>query len=424
MTSRIQIRLALTLLAVMAGSWALSTGISNYFTYLQIKSVRQTMLNNPQIYTNPFPEPKFGVREFIFGSLRDSLLGMRPPGRPSRPNGPPPPEEGLPNTLPPRPPDDRSPSMVNEAAVLRALLLIVLAVGVSGWLSRKVTRPLNDLANAADAYRSGDFTKRVSVGGDDEFAAVAGAMNQMATDVSASIEDMRRDAEKRRQFLADAAHELRSPVSTIKMMAGALQDGTADSPERKGRAIASIARTSDRLHRLVNDLMDLARLDLNELPLKPARINIGDIAREIIESCQQQAETAHLALRLDIPTGPVTATADPDRLSQVLDNILNNAISHAEGASEAVISVKECRSEDSKTVEISICDNGNGIAEDHLDRVFDSFYRADAARSPEDDHSGLGLRISRGMVEAMGGTLTLTSCANIGTTVIITLPTG
>jgi len=200
-------------------------------------------------------------------------------------------------------------------------------------------------------------------------------------------------------------------------MAGALQDGVADEPGRRERAVSALVSTSERLLRLVQDLMELAKLDLDELPLNTREVDLRELVSSAVQSFEAEATAAGIVLRPLDPTPPVKITIDPDRIVQVLDNILGNAISYAGEGAEVTISL-----EDGDPVRISIRDTGRGISSEYLPYVFDSFYRADAARTPGECHSGLGLSIARRLVEAHGGTLTVSSAEGKGTLVTILLP--
>ena len=296
-------------------------------------------------------------------------------------------------------------------------IAVLLAILAGAWLSAGFTRKLRHLSKGAGAFNEGRFDYRIADLGDDEFAQVGATMNSMAGRVAEQVGRLEEDAKRRRQFLADVAHELRSPVATLRTMAGALQDGVANDSQRRDRAIGSLVRTSDRLLRLVTDLLELARLDLHELPVHPQPADLRELAATSIELHAASAAQAGITLGHIEDGEPVMAYADPSRVSQVLDNLLDNAISHAGTGAQAQITI-----EDSDALRIIVSDNGRGIAAAHLPYIFDSFYRADKARTLDRGHSGLGLRISRALIEAQGGTLTLTSREGAGVTVIITLP--
>jgi two-component system, OmpR family, sensor histidine kinase BaeS len=411
--SSVRVNLAFTILLTIILSWILSSGIANYLNYLNARSFRQQMLKRPDIYPMPIPEPKFGVLEFLTGRPPfPREPGFRPP--PSMGPRPERPPMGAPGEGPHRP----SPaSFEMRSLLLRLIVALGLAALAAAWLGRKFTRPLTQLAQGAEAFHKGDFAHRIPTSGKNEFAAVATTMNEMARRVSDHIGSLEEDAERRRRFLADIAHELRSPVTTMRTMAGALQDGVAEEPERRERAMSALVRTSERLLRLVQDLMDLAKLDLHELPLNFRQVDLRELVSSAIQSHEAEAAATGIILHPLQTTSPVQVTVDPDRVTQAIDNILENAISYSGDGAEVSVSM-----ENGDPVLIAIRDTGKGIRPEDLPYIFDSFYRADAARTPSERHSGLGLNIARRLVEAHGGTLALSSEENKGTVVEISIP--
>ncbi|MHB0938395.1 MAG: sensor histidine kinase [Armatimonadota bacterium] len=299
------------------------------------------------------------------------------------------------------------------AFLFRFAIAVLLALAAGAWLSRRFTRPLDALADGAKAFHDGKLDHRISLEGDDEFTRVAASMNQMAGQVAAQLAELEADAHRRRQLLADVAHDLRSPIAAMKTTAEAMRDGLANTPERRELALASMVDTADRLQRLVTDLLDLARLDLHELPLHRQFVDLRALAAEVVHSRLLDAEQAGIILRPMPPGEPLPVDADPDRLAQVLDNLLDNAVSHAGQGAEVTVTLQE------NPFTITVADTGRGIAAEHLAFLFDPFYRADPARTPGTHHSGLGLRIARGIVEAHGGTLELESKEGEGTRVQI-----
>ncbi|NLN75176.1 MAG: HAMP domain-containing histidine kinase [Armatimonadetes bacterium] len=415
---KVSVRTSLTtaiLLTVML-SWIISSGVANYFNYVSLRAFRQEMMRRPDANLRPIPEPRFGVIEFLTG---------RPPlMREAREPGPPPPSG--PGPQPGRNPMDgpggQSPRPSPASLELRSLLLrmgvaLGLAALAGSWLGRRFTKPLTQLAKGADAFQAGNFDYRIPAKGNNEFAAVAIAMNEMGRQVSEQISRLENDAHRRRQFLADVAHELRSPVTTMETMAGALKDGLAEDPQRRDFAVSALVDTSQRLRRLVQDLMELARFDLAQLPLNLAEVDLRELVSMAIQSHEVEAAAAGVVLHpLDF-TQPVMAVADPDRIVQVLNNILENAISYAGEGAEVNVTL-----EDGDQALISIADTGKGISAEEVPFLTDPFYRADSARSPNDSHSGLGLSIANKLVEAHGGKLTISAREGVGTVVTIIIP--
>jgi len=330
----------------------------------------------------------------------------RPGGPQGRPDGGPGPRRQR------RPPPLLSPFFFMDLGIG-----IVVALVAGLWLSRRFTRPLAMLAKGAGALGAGDFSHKVPVAGDDEFGRVAASMNRMAERIGAQIEELQADSRRRQQLLADVAHELRSPVATLKTMAEALRDGIAAGPERSERATRAIVESAARMERLMNDLMDLARLDLDEFPLHPAPVDLRFAAVDCVRRHGQAAESAGIHLHPVAEGTSAMVSADPHRLAQVLDNLLDNAISHAGSGAEVWVAV-----EPGDPVTVSVTDTGRGIPAEQLPYLFDAFYRGDAARTPGGRHSGLGLRIARALAQAHGGDLRVDSTEGLGTRATLTLP--
>ncbi|MCE5323009.1 HAMP domain-containing histidine kinase [bacterium] len=414
---RVNVRVSLTMaiLLTIVLSWVISAGITNYSNYLNIRSFQQEMVKHPELYPRPMPEPKFGWMEFLSG---------RTPFPPRHERHLPPNPKIMDNFKPPterepirKPPRDSFIPFDLKWSFIRLGVALGLAVLAGAWLGRRFTRPLSQLTKGAEAFQSGDFNYRISVSGKSEFSEVAESMNDMARQVSDQINRLEKDAERRRQFLADIAHEFRSPVTTMRTMAGALSDGVADDPERKERAISALEDTSERLLRLVRDLMELAKIDLDEFPLNVREVEIRELAASVIHSHNPEAVQAGVIIQPLTEGNPIIAEIDPDRITQVLDNIIDNAISYAGEGSRVDMTL-----EDGEQIKIVIKDTGKGIRREDIGSVLEPFYRADAARTPGDCHSGLGLSIASRLVEAHGGILSIVSEECKGTTVTIVIP--
>jgi signal transduction histidine kinase len=316
------------------------------------------------------------------------------------------------------PPPGRPPLrriLLRDSAQLIIAVLLSLVAGA--LLSRRFTRPLARLAEGARALRSGHLDYRIPVKGDDEFGRVAVSMNEMAERISQQIAALEADAHRRRQLLADVAHELRSPVATLKTMAEAVRDGLATQPERGQRASQAMVDSADRMERLVNDLVELARLDLHELPLECRPVDLRALAADRLRAHGEAAAQAGMTIHPVEEGAPVAVEGDRYRLEQVLDNLVDNAISHAGPGAEVRVTVMP-----GDPVTVTVADTGRGISAAHLPYVFDPFYRVDSARTPGDHHIGLGLRIARGLAEAHGGALRVDSAEAQGTRAILTLP--
>ncbi|MGI2294373.1 cell wall metabolism sensor histidine kinase WalK [Paenibacillus sp. GXUN7292] len=226
--------------------------------------------------------------------------------------------------------------------------------------------------------------------------------------------------QSRRQFVANVSHELRTPLTTIKSYAEALQDGALDERELSQRFVGVISNETERMIRLVTDLLHLSRLDSNTGPLRKQRINLHEMLDEVADRFSFQLRQKSIRAVVTVERGLKTAWMDRDQIDQVLDNLMSNAIKYTLDGGSIVMAAK--RSANKSDLEISVKDTGIGIPHKDLNRIFERFYRVDKARSRNMGGTGLGLSIAREIVKAHGGSISLQSELNEGTTVTFTLP--
>ncbi|MDV6373235.1 sensor histidine kinase [Deinococcus arenicola] len=298
----------------------------------------------------------------------------------------------------------------NVIALLFLAGLITAGVGAY-LLAGRALRPLGLVQRAAEGIGGQNLTERVpepETG--DEVQALAGALNNMLGRLENSFEAQRR-------FTSDASHELRTPVTAISGHASYLLRRTSPSGQQQ-ESLKIIRSESERLTNLISSLLQLARSDSGALVLKHEPILSGlflaEIARELMPLAQAQNS------RLPVAGQEVTFEGDSDRLKQVIINLVSNALK----AGAQIITLSSQPEEDGKEVRLSVSDDGPGIPEDQLDRLFDRFYRLEDSRSRDQGGAGLGLSIVRGIVEAHGGRIWLESELGVGTTAHVQLPVG
>lgn len=281
------------------------------------------------------------------------------------------------------------------ASALRRSLLWggMLAAGVAIILGSLVThqmlRPLNALSEAADKIAAGNLDVRVEVDSDDELGELARRFNEMA----AALE---RDKILRRTMVADIAHELRTPLAVMRGQIEALQDGVFDmTPEN----LKPVHEQALLLSRLVDDLHELSLAEAGHLPLEMGALDLGDLARRVLAGFAGQAAERGVELVVRVGEDLPAVRGDAQRLEQVLSNLVSNALRYVSAGGAVTV---RAQSEDGG-VRVEVEDTGEGIPEEHLDLVFERFYRVDPARDRSAPHSGLGLAISKQLVEAHGG---------------------
>lgn len=271
------------------------------------------------------------------------------------------------------------------AALLVAMLLVVL-------VGRTLTRPLTELAAAAEDVAAGNYSRRVGIRGDDEIGKLGVAFDRMA-------EAVERARKVQRDFLANLSHELKTPLTSLIGFSQALMDGSLKTQADRARAAAIVHEESERVLRMAQELLDLARVEAGSVVLSITAVDLGGQLQQELEIVRQRADARELRMALDVPADTPPVAADAERLHQVLDNLLDNAVKYAPASSTVRVGVSVAGS----SVE-TIVSNPAGAHPPDPERIFDRFYRADPSRSAAGG-VGLGLAISREMTTAMGGRL-------------------
>jgi two-component system, OmpR family, sensor histidine kinase MtrB len=288
---------------------------------------------------------------------------------------------------------------------------VVLSAAVGGLAARGVLRPLRETRKAAHRLEVGLLGTRLPEEGGDEFADLGHAFNRMADALEASIGELRELEASHRRFVADVSHELRTPLTALTTAADVLDAHRAGLDDAGSRAARLLVRESHRLATLVEDLMEMSRLDARAAPMAWEPVDVVALVSSAIATrgWGDQLEVAS--------TGEAghTTVADPRRLDAIIANLVGNALEHGRPPVRVLVTVT------AEEVIVAVSDAGSGIAPDHLDRVFDRFYKADPAR-PGGRGSGLGLAIARENARLHGGDLNVTSPPGSGATFTLRLP--
>lgn len=267
---------------------------------------------------------------------------------------------------------------------------IGVALLTSQVLAHGMTSPLREMTAAAKAMARGDYTRRVRATSRDEVGELAVAFNQMASDLANADR-------QRRELIANVSHELRTPITALQGVLENIVDGVAQpDPETLRTALAQ----TERLGRLVTELLDLSRMDAGVVPLRRARIDVADFLDEVVREAEVVATGAgrQVDFQVRLPAMPLTLEADPGRLHQVFANLLDNAARHSPPGGKVLVTAVP----DGDRVRFEVIDEGDGIAEQDRSRVFERFTRGERARH---GGTGLGLAIARWVVELHGGTI-------------------
>jgi len=318
---------------------------------------------------------------------------------------------------------------------LSALLALVVAGIAAFYLSKSVTHPLSDVTRAAEEIGRGNYRQSIPVRGTDEIARLAESFNHMAREVETA-------RQTQHDFLANVSHDLKTPLTSIQGFSQAILEGAVTTPEGYRRSAEIINQESERMGRLVGDLLKLARLESGQADLAHRPIDLHALLSSRVAKLEPRFDAADLSLYRHIEDGLPPVERDEHRLEEVLENLLDNAISYT--ASGGEVRLTACAIEahdgrpvigdagqaslprglvlgDGRWVVISVSDTGMGIPPEDIARVFERFYRADKSRSTTEG-SGLGLAIAKEIVTAHGGDIGVESEPGVGTTFVVALP--
>jgi len=318
---------------------------------------------------------------------------------------------------------DSTVSRLEVADVLAGAVAVVLLAGIGLPLVRASLAPLRRIQETAAAIAAGDLSRRIDhQPAKTEVGRLAGALDSMLARIEAAYVARAegearalRSEERMRRFVADASHELRTPLTSVRGLAEyGLQQGEAAGTTELLRLMTLIERESGRMGRLVEDLLLLARFDA-DLPLQRRAVDLASIAAEAV--AQARLVNPGRPITLDA-SEPVVACADGERIRQVIDNLIGNAIQHTPPASPVLVSV--CQ--DGRTAQITVTDRGPGMTAEQAAHVFERFYRVDEARSRARGGTGLGLAIAASLTAAHGGAITVETSPGQGASFRVCLP--
>jgi signal transduction histidine kinase len=296
----------------------------------------------------------------------------------------------------------------NKAMLYASLVAVVVAVVTGLLFTRTLLKPLAGLSTALSKMEHGELQQEVPKTSNDELGEVIEGFNQMSTALATA--NARRD-----QMTADIAHELRSPLTVINGYLEAMQDGTLEITNER---LTFIQDEVNQLNRLVSDLRTLALADAGQLDIHKDTIDVQSLFTHLSNAYALQAESKQINLRFKVSPDDLKLYADEGRIIQILTNLINNALRHTPMRGSISVSAF---SGDSAT-KVIVEDTGEGIPSDDLPLVFNRFYRGDPSRQTVEGESGLGLSIVKALVEAHGGTITVESEMEFGTTFTISLP--
>ena len=288
------------------------------------------------------------------------------------------------------------------------LIAVAIALAMTFFLSRRILAPIRSLASVARQLGQGDFSQRVQTEDRSELGELAQTFNSMAS-------DLERAEQLQRNMVADVAHELRTPLSNIRGYLEAIRDGIK-KPDRD--TIRSLDEEATLLSRLVDDLQELSLADAGELKLNCRVEDLAKLIEQTVAPVQVQAATKGISVSIDLSDRLSSVKIDYNRISQVLRNLLENAIAHTAKGNSITLTAKQ----QGNRVEVSVTDTGEGIPIEDLPNIFERFYRVDKSRARATGGTGLGLTIAKRLIEAHGGKIEVRSEPGKGSRFSFTIP--
>jgi signal transduction histidine kinase len=310
----------------------------------------------------------------------------------------------------------------SEHDLLLATVLLIfaggIAVAIGNFFAARITERLSRLESTAHEIEGGNLSARTLVGGNDEIASLAIAFNRMADRLQAADQKQKELETLRRDLVAWAGHDLRTPLASIRVMVEAISDGVVTDPQTIHQYLTQTAKQVDQITLLVDDLFQVSQLDAGGLILNRENASLSDLISDTLESFSELAKQKGINLRGSAEKGIDPLVMDVQLIGRVLNNLISNAIRHTPAGKE----ISLCASIVKGGVEVSVRDQGEGIRSEDLPHVFERFYRGEKSRSRASGGAGLGLAIAEGIVEAHGGNIRVDSEYGQGAVFTFMLP--
>ena len=293
------------------------------------------------------------------------------------------------------------------------LILILTSVMLTKWIQTGVFSPINELNVAMQKIKEGDFEYALQTDAKGEIGELYQNYEDMRLRLKESTEESRQAEEKNRELISNISHDLKTPITAIKGYVEGIKDGVADTPEKMDKYIRTIYNKANDMERLINELTYYSRIDNNRIPYNFHRINVADYFGDCVEEVGIDLEQRNIRLNYSNMTPQDTMViADPEQMKKVINNIISNSVKYMDKPNGRI----EIRIlDESDSIHIEIEDNGKGIAQKDLGKIFDRFYRTDASRNSAQGGSGIGLSIVKKIIEDHGGYIWATGKEGEGT---------
>ena len=321
---------------------------------------------------------------------------------------------------------------VMRMGTLLALLASVAVVLITNWLLirfvfRRIVGSLDTLSSGVHQIRDGNLDYRIDYRGDDEFSPVCEDFNIMAARLEQSVEERRRGEINRRELIAGISHDLRTPLTSIKAYIEGIEKGVASTPEAFGRYVATIKNKAFDLERIIDSLFMFTKLDTGEFPYAMERVELEPLVCEMVGGLKGEYEARGLEVSLDVKSSGTDVEVDMLQLRNIIINVLENSLKYGGEGTKMRVEVDADKDAGkgagpARYARIVLADDGPGVPEASIGKIFDVFYRSDPSRKEPGKGSGLGLAIAVKIVKHFGGTITARNQTPHGLTIIIALP--
>ena len=308
--------------------------------------------------------------------------------------------------------------LIQRVFMLGGALAIIITLIIGYFISRNISLPIRKMEDTARRIARGDFSKRVDIKTDDELGGLASSLNKMADELELKIENLNKMDRIRKDFIANVSHELKTPLTSIKGFIETLQDGAIDDKENALRFLEIIGKHADRLSKIINDLLNLAEIENWKGEIETERFDTKTLIDEVAWSFHHLYSKKSQQLNIHYTGDNFFIRGDKEKIERVLVNLIDNAIKYTPERGQISIALFE----EKNRVMIIVEDTGIGIPKEHLDRIFERFYRVDKARSRELGGTGLGLAIVKHIIILHKGHIDIDSEPGKGTKITIILP--
>ena len=314
-------------------------------------------------------------------------------------------------------------SDVTGTGVIISIIVVLVLTGIllTSWLNQGIIKPMLSLRGAMKRIEQGDLETPAVTAEKGEVGELFEGFEKMRVRLKESEEEKERTEAANKELISNISHDLKTPITSIKGYMEGIMDGVADTPERMEKYLKTIYNKAGDMDFLIDELTMYSKIDANQIPYHFHKMNVGDYFSDCAEEVGLDLETKGIGFVYECNCNPETEiNADPEQLKRVINNIINNSVKYRkEEGSKIILRVS---AQDEKNVLVEIEDNGKGISEADLEKVFQRFYRTDASRNSKQGGSGIGLSIARKVVEDHGGSIWATGKEGVGLTIHFTLP--